>query len=133
MKEIIDLAGRLRIDSGYLFEIGHRGTLDRAQRAEMPQQRAFARRPDSGDLLEPRLAQIAFAALSVRPDCKPMGLVAQALNKIENRITILEVEGGAQRDKEGLPAGITIGPLGNGDQRQLGDAEGGERLAGRVE
>jgi hypothetical protein len=42
----------------------------------VPQQRAFARRPDAGDFLQAALAQPAAAPLPMRSDRETMRLVA---------------------------------------------------------
>ena len=50
------------------------------------EQRALAGRPDAGDLLQARLANIAPAPDAVRADRKSMCLVTQALHEIEHGI-----------------------------------------------
>ena len=49
---------------GRPHEVVQRGALDRLDRAEMLQQRALARRPDAGDLVERVLADLALALLA---------------------------------------------------------------------
>jgi hypothetical protein len=59
VEEIVDLARGLRADPGNFGEIGKRRALDRLERPEVVQQRAFARGADAGDFLQPGLADIA--------------------------------------------------------------------------
>ena len=129
MKEIIDLARRFGVDAGNVFEVGHRGALDRLQGAEVAQQRALARRADAGDLLQAGLADVLLALLPMRADGEAMRLVAQPLHEIEHRIARLELERLAARNEEGLAPGVAVRSLGDADQRHVGDAELGERFA----
>src|ERR1043166_6349059 len=131
VEEVIDLAGGFRADAGDLREVGDRGTLDRLETAEVPQQRAFAGRADAGDFLKPRFAQVAPAPL--RADREPMRLVAQPFDEIEHRIARPEPERLAPGHEESLPAGIALGALGDGDDRHVAHAERIERLARRRE
>src|ERR1700738_2393546 len=86
VEEVVDLAGGFRADAGDLRQVGDRRALDRLERAEVAQQRAFAGRTDAGDFLKPGFAQIAPAPLSMRADREPMRLVAQPFDEIEHRI-----------------------------------------------
>src|SRR6516165_6208028 len=92
MKEGIDSARRFRADAIDFHEIGQRGALDCLERAEMQKKRALAGRPDPGDLLQARFAQIALATRPVRADRKAMRLVAQSLDEIEHRIARWQLE-----------------------------------------
>src|SRR5580704_13036988 len=65
MKEFVNPPRRFRTDAFDLHQVGDRGALDGFQRAEVMQQRALARRPDAGDLLQPGLAHVARAARAV--------------------------------------------------------------------
>src|SRR5947209_12999050 len=133
VEEIVDLACRFGIDSGYMFQIGDRGALDRLQRAEVTQQRALARRTDPGDFLQAGFADVLLALLPVRADREAMRLIAHPLDEVQNRIARAQPERLAARHEEGLPAGIALGPLGDADQGNLGNAERGARLACRSE
>src|ERR1700704_431669 len=133
MEEIVDLARRLRADSGNFSEIGERRALDRLERPEVVQQRALARWADAGDFLQPGLPDIAPAPDAVRADCEAMRFVAQPLYEIEHRIARLELERLPPRHEEGLEPGIAIGPLGNRQERDVGDAQRGGRLTPRRE
>src|SRR5688572_12801586 len=82
VKKVIDLSRRFGVDSRNLREIGHGSALDRLQRAEMPQQGAFARRADTRDLLQTGFADVALAPLAMRTHGEAMRLVAQRLHKI---------------------------------------------------
>src|SRR5437588_712654 len=86
MKEIVDLTRGVGADPRNLGEVGKGGALDRLQRAKMMQQCALPRRPDAGNFLQARLADIAFAARAMRADGEAVGLVAQPLDEIEQRI-----------------------------------------------
>src|SRR5262249_19472172 len=101
VEEVVDLARGLGADPGHLGEIGQRGALDRLERAEMVEQRAFAGRADAGDFLQPRLADIAAAAQAVRADGETMRLVAQPLDGIERGIARLELGPLASGQEEG--------------------------------
>src|SRR5260370_35697007 len=85
VEKLENLARAFRADPGNLAEIGDRSPLDLLQRYEMGQQGTFARRPDPGDFLKPRFATVLFAQLAVRRDPEPMRLLAQPLNKIQQR------------------------------------------------
>src|SRR5262249_9730010 len=76
VEEVVDLARGLGADPGHLGEIGQRRALDRLERTEMVEQRAFAGRADAGDFLQSRLANIAAAPEAVRADGETMRLVA---------------------------------------------------------
>ena len=56
-----------------------------------------------------------------------MRLVAQPLHEIEHGIARLQFERLAAGREEGLAAGVALRPLGDGDQRHVGEAERGER------
>src|SRR5204862_6667442 len=98
--------------------------------AEMLEQRALARRADAGDLVE-RVGADGLAALgAVGTDGEAVGLVAQALDEIEHGIARLEQQRlVAAWEMEMLAAGIAVGPLGDADERDVGDAEGLQQLA----
>src|SRR5262245_24715882 len=128
MKEGIDAARRFRADAIDFHEIGQRGALDCLERAKMQKKRALARRPDPGDLLQARFAQIALATRPVRADRKAMRLVAQPLDEIKHRIARRQFERVPARYKEGLPSGVALGPLGDGGDRKR-KAEASQDLA----
>src|ERR1043166_940587 len=103
VKEVVDPAGGFRADAGDLLQVGNRRALDRLERAEVTQQRAFAGRTDAGDLLKPGFAQVAPAPLAMGADRKPVRLVAQPFDEIEHRIARLELERLASGHEEGFP------------------------------
>src|SRR5438046_2481786 len=109
VEKVIDLAGGLGADPRHLGEIGESGTLDRLERPKVTKQRALAGRPDAGDLLQTRLADIAPSPRAVRPDGEPVRLVAQPLDEIQQRVARLELERLAPGHEERLLAGIAIG------------------------
>ena len=94
----------------------------------MAQQRTLARGTNAGDFLQSGFADVAPPPDAMRAHREAMRLVAQPLHEIEHRIARLELERLASREKEGLEPGIALRPLGDGDKRQIDDAEGGERL-----
>src|SRR2546423_3787192 len=117
MEELINAACRLGIDAGHLCEIAERSALNCFERAEVMQQRALARRTDAGDLLQPGLADVFLASLSVRTDGEAVGLVAQALDEIEQRIARFELNRCASGDEKRFPPGLPLRPFGDRDQR----------------
>src|SRR6476620_2515730 len=133
VEEIVDLARRLRADPGNFGEIGEPGALDRLERPEMVQQRALARGTDAGDFLQSGLADIEPAPNAVRTYCEPMRFVTQPLHETQHHIARLELEGVPPGHEEGLKPGIAVGPLGDRDERYVGDAERAEGLLRRRE
>src|ERR1700688_5057309 len=65
MEEFVYPPRRFGTDAFDLHQVGDRGTLDGFERAEVMQQRAFARRSDAGDLLQAGLAHVACPARPV--------------------------------------------------------------------
>src|SRR5580658_3609171 len=120
VEKFVNPPRRFGADAFDLHQVGDRGALDGFERAEVVQQRAFARRSDAGDLLQAGLAHIARAARPVRADGKTMGLVAQPLDEIEHRVARRQLERVAAREEEGFAAGVAVRPLGNGGKRNLG-------------
>src|SRR5580704_8268619 len=132
VKKFVNPPRRFGTDAFDLHQIGDRGALDGFQRAEVMQQRAFARRSDAGDLLQAGLAHIARTTRPVRTDGETMSLIAQPLDEIEHRIARRQLERVAAREEEGFAAGVAVRPLGDGDQGNLG-AQRGEHVAGGIE
>ena len=97
----------------------------------MVQKRAFAHGADSGNLIQRRAADGARPPHAVRADREPVRLVAQPLQEIEHRISRRQHERPPRSHVEPLPAGVALGSLGHGDQRDIVDAEVGEHLARR--
>src|SRR5438270_679262 len=62
-----------------------------------------------------------------------MGLVAQALDKIQHGVARLELDRLALRHEQSLAAGVAVRPLGDAEQRHVGDTELGKNLANSVE
>src|ERR1700724_2057108 len=112
VKKVINPSCSFGADTRNLAQIGDRGPLDGLQGTEMAQQGPLARRPDAGNLLKPGFADVPAAALPVRPDGKPMGLVAQALHEIEHRIARRQAERLPPRHMEGFAPRIAAGALG---------------------
>src|ERR1700726_804531 len=132
VKEFVNPPRRFGADAFDLHQVGDRGALDGFQRAEVMQQRAFARRSDAGDLLQAGLTHVARPARPVRTDGETMSLIAQPLDEIEYRVARRQLERVAAREEEGFAAGVAVRPLGDGDQRHLG-AEAGQHVAGGIE
>src|SRR5205085_2361666 len=63
-----------------------RGAADRLGGAESQQQGAFAARTDAADLVERALDHLLLAARAVRTDGETVDLIAQALDKIKDRV-----------------------------------------------
>src|SRR5665811_1792388 len=99
----------------------------------MAQQRALAGRPDARNFLQAGLADVLLAPRAVRADGEAVRLVAQPLDEIEQRVARRQLERRAAGHEEGLAPGVTVRPLGDGDQRQVGHAQCGERLGRRTE
>src|SRR5688572_14360949 len=97
----------------------------------MMKQRAFAVRSDARNFLQPTLANIALAPGPMRADGKPVRLVAQPLDKIQQGIARRQPERVTPGDEERLPPGIAIDTLGDGDQRHIGDTERSQCFASR--
>src|ERR1700719_1244379 len=132
VKKFVNPPRRFGTDAFDLHQVGDRGALDGFQRAEVMQQRAFARRSDAGDLLQAGFAHVARTTRPVRTDGETMSLIAQPLDEIEHRVARRQLERVAAREEEGFAAGVAVRPLGGGDQRHLG-AEAGEDFAGGME
>src|SRR5580704_12270843 len=132
VKKFVNPPRRFGTDAFDLHQVGDRGALDGFQRAEVMQQRAFARRSDAGDLLQAGLAHVACPARPVRADSETMSLIAQPLDEIEYRVARRQLERDAAREEEGFAAGVAVRPLGDGDEGNLG-AELFQDFAGRVE
>src|SRR6202035_4348450 len=132
VKKFVNPARRFGTDAFDLHQVADRGALDGFQRAEVMQQRAFARRTDAGDLLQAGLAHIARPARAVRTDGETMGLIAEPLDEIEHRVARRQLERVAAREEEGFATGIAVRPLGGSDQGHLG-AKPGQPVAGGIE
>ena len=64
--------------------------------------------------------------VAVRADGEAVRLVAEALDEVEHRVARRQHERLAAGHVEGLAAGVAVRPLGDADERQVGDAEFGE-------
>src|SRR5580658_250259 len=132
VEELVNPPRRFGADAFDLHQVGDRGALDGFERAEVMQQRAFARRSDAGDLLQAGLAHIARPARPVRADGKTMGLIAQPLDKIEHRVARWQLERVAAREEEGFAAGVAVRTLGDSGQGNFG-AQLGKHVARGIE
>src|SRR4051794_7215407 len=92
MEEIVDSPRHIGVDAGDLHQIASRGALDRLECSKMSQQRALAGRPNTLDLLQPGLTDVAAPPRAVRADREPVRLVAQPLDEIEHRIARRQLE-----------------------------------------
>src|SRR5262245_25964462 len=128
VKKIVNLARGLGTDARNFGKVGGRRAFDGLERSEMVEQRALAGRPDTGDFLQSTLADVAPAPGAMRADRKTVGLVAQPLHEVQHRIARLELEGLPPRQKERLHPGIAVRSLRDAHERNVGDAERGERL-----
>src|SRR6185437_2852111 len=133
MEKLKDFPGALGADARNLAEIGNRGPLDLLQRAEMVEQRPFARGADAGDFLQAGLADALGPPLAVGADHEAMRLVAQPLDEIEHGVARLELDRLAVGHEQGLAAGVAIRSLGDRHQRYLSKSEVFEYLPYRVE
>src|ERR1700685_528666 len=132
VEELVNPPRRFGADAFDLHQVGDRGALDGFERAEVMQQRAFARRSDAGALLKAGLAHIARPAGAMRADGEAMGLVAQPLDEIEHRVARRQLERVAAREEEGFAAGVAIRAPGDGGQGDLG-AQLGKHFARGIE
>src|SRR5690349_3225652 len=123
MKVVIDLFGDRLADAGHGFEVGEAGRRDPLRRAEMEQQGALALAADARDLVQRRAGDVGGAPGPVGPDGEAMGLVAQALQVVEDGVAGLQAEGLAPRLEEALPPGIPVRALGDPAERHVIDAE----------
>src|SRR6185369_16847814 len=128
VKKVVNFARRLGAYTGNFGEVPRGGTLDRFQCAKVLQERALAGRANAGNLLQPGLTQVFLAAGPVRPDGEAVRLITQPLDEVEHRITRLEHERLAPRHMEGLPPGITVGPLGNTHEGYVSKTKRSERF-----
>src|SRR6187551_1884287 len=115
VEELIYLSRRLRINSRHLGEVGQARALDRFQGAEMPQQGPFTHRANSDDFLQARLTDVFLAAGAVGADGEAVGLVAQALDEIKQRVARRQLEWAAARHEESLASGVAVRSLGDRD------------------
>src|SRR5690348_14346730 len=99
----------------------------------MPQQGAFSRWADPGDLLQARLPDVLLTPRAVGADGEAVGLVAQTLDEIEQWVARRQLEWAAARHEEGLAPGVAVGPLGHRDQRHIANPHSSERLLRRSE
>src|SRR5690242_6620972 len=63
----------------------------------------------------------------MRANGKTMGLIAQAFDEIEHRITRRQLERLTAWNKKGFPAGIAVRPFGDAHDRNL-DSKAGQNL-----
>src|SRR5690242_15541004 len=103
MEVVVNLFCDSFADSRHALDLGEAGAGNRARGAEMAQQRLLPARADAGDLVEWRGADRHRPAGAVRPDRKPVRLVAQSLQEIKDRVARLEREGRSPRQEESLP------------------------------
>src|SRR5690606_27807733 len=94
-----------------LHQVLDRGTAHGLGRAEMVQEGALPRRADSRDLVERVPDQLPGAARAVRADGEAVGLVAQALDEVEDRIAHRQAERLAAADEETLAPGVAVDAL----------------------
>src|SRR3954447_7008351 len=94
VEEIVHGPRRGGVDARRLHQVLEGRALDGFDRAEMVQERALARRPDPGDLVERVLDQLALALGPVGPDGEAVRLVAQALHEVQGRVPRWHLERG---------------------------------------
>src|SRR6185295_11013658 len=78
-------------------------------RAEMLQQRTFARGSDAGDLVEYRFTDGVAALDAMRTDGEAMRLIAQTLKVMQHRIVRLQLKGRAVRHMEPFAPCVPVG------------------------
>ena len=69
------------------------------------------------------LADRLGAAGAVGADRETVRLVAQPLQEVEDRVARIERERRPAGHEEALAAGVAVRPLGDADDRNIGDAE----------
>ena len=116
VEECMNRFGHCCRDAINQLEIGQPGPADRLGRAEMGQQRPFARRADAGNLVE-RCGADGFRAFRpVDANGESVGLVAQTLNEIEAGAAKGQGEGALTGGVEFLLAGVAVDALGDAKQ-----------------
>src|SRR5918999_3245174 len=90
---VVDRLGHRLADAVHALEIEQTGGLDRPNPAEMAQQSTLAPGADARHPIERRAADRLAALRPVAGDREAMRLVPQALEKIENRVARVQLEG----------------------------------------
>src|SRR6476620_3181142 len=97
------------------------------------QQRALTRGANTGNFLQSGFSDVPSTQLTMRSDDKPMRLITQSLDKIQNRIQRFELDGWTIRQEQGFAAGITVRSLGNRHQRDPAQTQRLKYPAGGIE
>ena len=119
---VIDYFSHGLTDALDLGEIGYPGVGNFAGRAEMMEKRPFAVRADTRNIVEQGAAYPPRALGTVGADGETVGLVAQPLQEIENRVTWWQGKGRAAGHEETFSAGVPVRPLGDTDHGKIIDA-----------
>src|SRR6218665_3559051 len=99
----------------------------------MLQQGTFAGRADALDLVERVPDDVLLATRAMRADGKAVSLVAEALDKVENRIAVRQHEGVLALHEEFLAAGVALLALGDADEDHfLGQLQLGDHFSYRI-
>ena len=130
VEEVMDRLRHRPVDPRHPFQVQQPGLGHAAGRAEMVEQRALALGADAGDLIEHRAADVARPLAAMGLDREPVRLVAQPLDKVEDRVARVQRQRLAAGQEEPLLAGVALGPLGDREQRQVDQAELGQRPPG---
>ena len=121
MKEIEDFLGQGFAHAGNRGKVGQAGPRHGPGGTEMLQQSALAPSPNARDFVQGIGPDGGTALFAVAADHKAVGLVAQPLQIIQDRALGIEAEGLLTGQIEMLAAGIAVGALGNGGQRDILD------------
>lgn len=89
----------------------------------MEEQCALSRKSDAGYAVKRGIANCPGALIPMKPDGKTVGFVAEALEIVQERILLFELEGRPAGKKELFASRVSILSLGDSDDRQVFDIE----------
>src|SRR4029077_12377801 len=120
---IIDLFRDGLANAGHPLQLTQACAGNGSGRPEMVQQCPLTPCPNPCDLIERRLTERLGALGPVRANRKAVCLIAEALQKVEDRVPGIEREWRSPRQKEALAPGVAVGALGYRPDRDVVNAE----------